>query len=301
MFKGFSIDQKEFMQAVMQTSQQLKYQGVTMEDVSAIYAGWLKAAEKKVPGMAGGTVMDIVGGLTGGLAQVSGGEAMAIAQAQGIKGGATGFYGLSTQEQMKARLQFYTKGMGGNLTEAQAFGVGQRAGLSPQLAMAFRKLWNEAGGIEGIDAFVKQEKGAISPQKDFVAQLKEAAVAINQIADPLKKLGGFMDQISSKVADIWTHIRSWLEKHLLPIFRELKIVFQAILKKFATGEVRRVHKNIGKYDRALRLAIWLGLLLWAITTSWSPWLLFFSGFALFEALFSWCGFYAAIGKKTCPS
>jgi len=57
--------------------------------------------------------------------------------------------------------------------------------------------------------------------------------------------------------------------------------------------------NIGKADRLLRLAIGVGLLLWAITTSWSPILLFFSGFALFEAIFSWCGFYAAIGKNTC--
>jgi hypothetical protein len=73
------------------------------------------------------------------------------------------------------------------------------------------------------------------------------------------------------------------------------------LKKFAKGSVRGVHKNIGKKDRIIRLAIWIGLLLWAITTSWNPWLIFFSGFALFEALFSWCGFYAAIGKNTCPS
>jgi hypothetical protein len=50
----------------------------------------------------------------------------------------------------------------------------------------------------------------------------------------------------------------------------------------------------------LRLAIGVGLFLWAITTTWSPILIFFSGFALFEALFSWCGFYAALGKNTCP-
>ena len=42
----------------------------------------------------------------------------------------------------------------------------------------------------------------------------------------------------------------------------------------------------------------MGLL--AITTTWSPILIFFSGFALFEAIFSWCGFYAAMGKNTCP-
>jgi len=77
-------------------------------------------------------------------------------------------------------------------------------------------------------------------------------------------------------------------------------LYRAILKRFAKGSARGVSKNIGKYDRAIRLAFALGLLLLAITTSWSPWLLFFSGFTLFEAIFSWCGFYAAIGKNTCP-
>jgi hypothetical protein len=77
-------------------------------------------------------------------------------------------------------------------------------------------------------------------------------------------------------------------------------LYRFILKKFASGTTRGAHKNIGKYDRAIRFAIALGLLLLAITTSWSPWLLFFSGFALFEAIFSWCGFYAALGKNTCP-
>ena len=77
-------------------------------------------------------------------------------------------------------------------------------------------------------------------------------------------------------------------------------LYRFILKKFAKGSVRGVHKNIGKYDRVIRLAIWLVLLIWAITTSWSPILLFFSGFALFEAIFSWCGLYAALGKNSCP-
>lgn len=77
-------------------------------------------------------------------------------------------------------------------------------------------------------------------------------------------------------------------------------LYRFILKKFAKGSVRGVHKNIAKSDRLVRLVIAIGLLLWAITTSWSPWLLFFSGFALFEAIFSWCGFYAAIGKNSCP-
>lgn len=78
-------------------------------------------------------------------------------------------------------------------------------------------------------------------------------------------------------------------------------VYRFILNIYAKGSVRGVNKNIGTLDRLIRLSIWLGLLVLAISTSWSPWLLFFSGFALFEALFSWCGFYAALGRNTCPS
>jgi Na+-transporting NADH:ubiquinone oxidoreductase subunit NqrB len=64
--------------------------------------------------------------------------------------------------------------------------------------------------------------------------------------------------------------------------------------------VRGVSKNSGTGDRLLRLLIGAALLVWAITTDWSPILIFFSGFAIFEAVFSWCGFYAALGKSTCP-
>jgi hypothetical protein len=78
------------------------------------------------------------------------------------------------------------------------------------------------------------------------------------------------------------------------------LVYRTILKRVARNSPRGVAKNIGKPDRLLRLAIGVGLFLWAITTTWSPILIFFSGFALFEALFSWCGFYAALGKNTCP-
>lgn len=78
------------------------------------------------------------------------------------------------------------------------------------------------------------------------------------------------------------------------------LLYRAILKKFAKNSPRGATRNIGKADRLLRLAIGVGLLLWAITTTWNPILIFFSGFALFEAIFSWCGFYAALGKNTCP-
>lgn len=78
------------------------------------------------------------------------------------------------------------------------------------------------------------------------------------------------------------------------------LAYRFILKRVTKGTVRGGHKNIGKGDRLVRLAIGIALLLWAITTTWNPILIFFSGFALFEAIFSWCGFYAAIGKNTCP-
>ena len=64
--------------------------------------------------------------------------------------------------------------------------------------------------------------------------------------------------------------------------------------------IRRVGKNIGTADRLFRVGIGIALLFWAITTSWNPLLIFLSGFAFFEAIFSWCGLYAAVGKNTCP-
>lgn len=78
------------------------------------------------------------------------------------------------------------------------------------------------------------------------------------------------------------------------------LIYRAILKRLAKGTVRGVHKNIGKWDRLIRFAIGTGLLLWAITTTWNPILIFFSGFALFEVVFSWCGLYATMGRNTCP-
>jgi Na+/glutamate symporter len=78
------------------------------------------------------------------------------------------------------------------------------------------------------------------------------------------------------------------------------VIYRAIMKRVAKNTPRGSAKNIGKSDRLLRVAIGIALLLWAITTSWNPLIIFFSGFALFEALFSWCGLYAALGKNTCP-
>lgn len=76
-------------------------------------------------------------------------------------------------------------------------------------------------------------------------------------------------------------------------------VYRFIIKKLAKNITRKSAHNIGKNDRLLRVLLGVGLLLGGIYT-WSPILLFFAGFCFFEAIFSWCGFYAALGKNTCP-
>lgn len=77
-------------------------------------------------------------------------------------------------------------------------------------------------------------------------------------------------------------------------------IYRAILKRFATGPARRVGQNIAGSGRLLRAALGIGLLLLAVLTSWHPLLLFVSGFCLFEAVFSWCGLNAALGRNECP-
>lgn len=77
-------------------------------------------------------------------------------------------------------------------------------------------------------------------------------------------------------------------------------MYRLLIRRFAKNTVRTSKKNIDLKGRLLRFAIGIVLFVWAITTTWSPILLFFAGFTFFEALFSWCGFYAAIGKNSCP-
>lgn len=77
-------------------------------------------------------------------------------------------------------------------------------------------------------------------------------------------------------------------------------LYRVIMKHVARKSTRRAHKNIGKADRWYRLALAILLLAWAIGTSWNPVIIFLSGFVLFEAMFSWCGLYAALGRNTCP-
>lgn len=78
------------------------------------------------------------------------------------------------------------------------------------------------------------------------------------------------------------------------------LAYRFVLRKIAKKSVRKVGKNIDTRGRLIRFLIGIALLLLAITTVWDPITIFFSGFALFEAAFSWCGLYAAMGKNTCP-
>jgi len=76
--------------------------------------------------------------------------------------------------------------------------------------------------------------------------------------------------------------------------------YRYLLKKFAPKKFKKNAKpNIGKNDKILRFSISLVLLCIGYYSN-SFALLFFSGFALFETIFSWCGFYALLGKNTCP-
>ncbi len=76
-------------------------------------------------------------------------------------------------------------------------------------------------------------------------------------------------------------------------------LYRWILRSFTKNTLRKASKNIDLKGRLFRIAIWCFLLILAITTSWSPILLFFAGFAFFEAIFSWCGLFAALGKSSC--
>jgi len=63
-------------------------------------------------------------------------------------------------------------------------------------------------------------------------------------------------------------------------------------------------KNIGKFDRLVRLFLGLICLIIALLTPFS-WvaritILVIGLFTIYEALVGWCAFYALIGKNTCP-
>ncbi len=57
--------------------------------------------------------------------------------------------------------------------------------------------------------------------------------------------------------------------------------------------------NINKGERVMRGVFGIALLVLYTFVS-HPIVLFFAGFTLFQAIFSWCGLYALLGKNTCP-
>lgn len=57
--------------------------------------------------------------------------------------------------------------------------------------------------------------------------------------------------------------------------------------------------NINKGGRVMRGIAGFALLL-LYTFVPQPIILVFAGFTFFQAIFSWCGLYALLGKNTCP-
>lgn len=77
------------------------------------------------------------------------------------------------------------------------------------------------------------------------------------------------------------------------------LLFRSLHRIFTRPAARG--PNISSGERLLRVAIAAGILLWAITTSWNPLLLFLSGLTLFTATFGWCGISALLGRNSCAS
>ena len=76
------------------------------------------------------------------------------------------------------------------------------------------------------------------------------------------------------------------------------VIMRELMKSFASKKSAKP-QNIGTTDRALRLVIAVALFIFAYYTNWNGWALAFSGYCFFEAMYSWCGFYAMMGKNTC--
>lgn len=81
------------------------------------------------------------------------------------------------------------------------------------------------------------------------------------------------------------------------IFRKIS---RKVMKDAPATDPYIVKKNIGIIDRVVRALLGIGLLYLAIMTTWGLLIIFISGICLFEVIFSWCLFYSAIGRNTCP-
>jgi hypothetical protein len=80
-------------------------------------------------------------------------------------------------------------------------------------------------------------------------------------------------------------------------------VFRVVMKKIGAHKlpVAGKKRNIGTQDRVFRAFTGAGLLVYGLLVEGRHLVVFFvAGFCFFEAIFSWCAFYAAVGKNTCP-
>jgi len=76
--------------------------------------------------------------------------------------------------------------------------------------------------------------------------------------------------------------------------------YRFLLRKFSSNKIRRVTMNIDWTGRLIRGGLGVGLLILSIYWGFHLPTAFFAGFCFFEAIFSWCGLFAALGKTSCP-
>ena len=72
-----------------------------------------------------------------------------------------------------------------------------------------------------------------------------------------------------------------------------------LLQQFSPATLAVPHKNLGLYDRLVRLAIALVLAALGLYFE-SSLCMIAAGFSFFEAFAQWCVLYALIGKNSCP-
>lgn len=81
----------------------------------------------------------------------------------------------------------------------------------------------------------------------------------------------------------------------------IRFIMKFLVPKSLTKKFKGKPKNLGIFDRLTRVTIGISLI---IATRYLPeqqfLLLLVAGFTFFESFFSWCVFYQAIGKDTCP-
>ncbi|HBM45978.1 MAG: hypothetical protein UT05_C0001G0045 [Parcubacteria group bacterium GW2011_GWF2_38_76] len=75
-------------------------------------------------------------------------------------------------------------------------------------------------------------------------------------------------------------------------------ILRIILSKIIKNQQDKVIKNINKEDRIIRASLGGVLFIFAIFTTWNPFLIFLAGFLFFEAIIGWCGIYLILGKNT---